>query len=715
MNFRIVNSNLNKACLIHDNDHTTGLPTVLDESQPYETALSKLPKAKDVSSLDSIAFFLNKCTFVKALKSLKDNNTHRDGGDKANLKEDIDEIERKIAVITTWSESVPDKMQGKLLQTVLAEFNKEVSDPPPMSSLQPPQADESDMLVDSLPNVPRLPLHPKPSAKLLESAARLTQITVILLRENHAKVKLYLPWVKAMPMPKHSASVEIGASRAVAAIDPARLVIELSQVLLPPLKYVLMAKFMKYSFGRFIFDSAVLLSHIAIYAPANGLTCIPLLETAMNLLSNAYHVRGFSGNVEQGKDSVRILSELHKKARAASEEHQNRFTVGNKRKRDDEGSSTEAFMGTFHVPFIGAGVKCYGIRRVAGEIAEQEAHGVTHPRVLPEEIQPPVAPSNRAQSPEKAMNSREKSTSLVESNSSSSSSTTKRRKTEGVTIRSRVMDKSKRGDGEHRRSSTTSRRQSAAPLTTRPRADSSLSSPVTSAPQSVVSEPLPQPTFSLRDTLHSAPRVPAPIQTNVRPTATSDIQPLTSPSHYMRPPSSLGPSRSTEFSHPSFDARHAVPSQQPPHPQRPTFGGAQFQQPFAPQSLANSPLSQYNSPQYQPPPLSQAEQYPESSMGMHPQGVEGPSYHIPSPVHVSANSSYAHQNQMLGVHSEQPMQGSSQQQQYYHPSMPPAHPPMLYDQSVHSQNHGEQQQQQQWMNNVNAPPPPGEWPGHSHQ
>lgn len=59
-----MNSNLNKACLIHDKDHTTALPTVLDESQPYENALTKLPKAKDASSLDSIAFFLMKCTYV---------------------------------------------------------------------------------------------------------------------------------------------------------------------------------------------------------------------------------------------------------------------------------------------------------------------------------------------------------------------------------------------------------------------------------------------------------------------------------------------------------------------------------------------------------------------------------------------------------------------------------------------------------------------------
>ncbi len=55
-------SNLNLACLIHDGDHTTALPTVLDESQPYETSLSKLPRAKDGNSLYSIAFFLMKCT-----------------------------------------------------------------------------------------------------------------------------------------------------------------------------------------------------------------------------------------------------------------------------------------------------------------------------------------------------------------------------------------------------------------------------------------------------------------------------------------------------------------------------------------------------------------------------------------------------------------------------------------------------------------------------
>ncbi|KAH7912844.1 hypothetical protein BJ138DRAFT_1082778 [Hygrophoropsis aurantiaca] len=347
----IISDFMGRSPLISDHEFTTHIPMDVDE-EVFTSACNTMPLLRSpLSPLEpnptDFRYFGLKCRLAQLVKTVKGKSS-KDAPSHDSSPSDQLSVEQAASSeneVKQWLADLPAAFRLDL-DTVLANIPSGSSDHAENSNSYP---------------------HDATSA----SPVLVAQRCELAITANRLILKIYLPFLR----PSYSQGSSASHYQAtIGTISAAHVIIRASNVLFsmwkqrPDLKGRRPSPglFDFYSFGRTLFDAAVVCAHNAIKQPTSMWQRIAMedVNTALEIMRDPLVVTGrgsMRGGVEGGvNEAVRVVALMIKKAEAARSGNHELSTTGMKRKHDEVESDADQLSTGFHIPFVGGAVVSNG-------------------------------------------------------------------------------------------------------------------------------------------------------------------------------------------------------------------------------------------------------------------------------------------------------------------------------------------------------------------
>jgi hypothetical protein len=334
-----VSDAIGQAPSIQDGTFTTKLPADVDEEQ-FGLSSTSLPlplprRAGGDPTEVGFAYFIQKCRFVFALLT-------------------------PILISHVYL---------SLAQLVKSVRRRYVRDDSSESSVERAEQFESEVKnwLSELPKVFRFDIGntdtpSPPSSKASVSSNLQAQRCELAIVANQLILKVFLPYLKNCSVP----SADSLPRRVVSSvIDAGHAILQAMRVLHSTWRQTRPAAFLFYSFGRTLFDTAVMMACAVIAHPSGASAGVAIADVAA-AIDIMQDTRIGSGRIPKQDDrkemseAVKIVTLLKTKAEAkhAGEDivASSLLAIGAKRKRDDS-PDPNSFADGFELPYVGVGVK----------------------------------------------------------------------------------------------------------------------------------------------------------------------------------------------------------------------------------------------------------------------------------------------------------------------------------------------------------------------
>ena len=327
---------------IQDGTFTTKLPADVDEEQFVLSSTSlplPLPRRAGGDPTEvGFAYFIQKCRFVIVLST--------------------------SILISHISLSL-----AQLVKSIKRRYVREIPNDASESSVERAEQYESEVKswLSELPKVFRIDtsntdIPSPPSSKPSVSSNLQAQRCELAIIANQLILKVFLPYLKSC-----SATSADGLPRRVVSsvVDAGHSVLQAMRILHSTWRKAQPSAFLFYSFGRTLFDTAVMMACAVIAHPSGASAGVAIADvaTAIDIMQDTRTGSGRRFKQDDNKElseAVKIVTLLKTKAEAkrAGEDvvASSLLALGAKRKRDDSPDHT-SFADGFELPYVGVGVK----------------------------------------------------------------------------------------------------------------------------------------------------------------------------------------------------------------------------------------------------------------------------------------------------------------------------------------------------------------------
>ncbi|KAH8118203.1 hypothetical protein DFH11DRAFT_1741202 [Phellopilus nigrolimitatus] len=339
---------LGESPLINDNKATTRLPSDVDD-ESFGPGSTNLPAPNAELLQGNIDYFIQRCRLVELVKGMKRKlNAFREIHNDAHPSETRGMLDAMKIEIQLWLTELPDHLKLKevpSLGMVPCLMDMKGMSPPKRSSATP--GDQG-----------------TPPATQYESPFIIAMRCDLAISARYAFVMLCLPFTKETSSRTDSDDfASSGRSFDILfMMEPAMFIVRTWQFLHSIFKYVRPSMFMCYSFTRQLFDTAIVLGHMAIQQPLYAAPALGSVRAAVEVLRDPSVLTGrptMNDSRSLPSEAVRIVEELVLKAESAFGGSSGTAVVA-KRKHEEVDGAGNDFLYHFRFPYVGTGVVSAG-------------------------------------------------------------------------------------------------------------------------------------------------------------------------------------------------------------------------------------------------------------------------------------------------------------------------------------------------------------------